>query len=1633
LNYKVFLVFLKDFLQFIGLILRQSLNVAKDKKRTLVVNKETETVANFFIKNFSQTKNEVQTENEVFYLNSPNKIFRNAHLQIQSTESRASAIETEVEVEIINSDPFTKFISKAKNPTIIIDWSAFTNKQILALNTILDKKPKFNSVNIPDNTTIISLVKDIPHDTSFSSRHQSCITSSADFGIANISNIADISNNVPTSKEYKTDNDNTDEQNQSQKIIDPEAAIGWRQKLFGFIKSYTISSAGFGSDSGIANISNKAPTSKEYKTDDDTVDEQNQSQKIIDLEGLPDWKQKLFGAIKLDGKNITWNKSDFSKQLEAGVSNFKIINLTKKAQKILKRDIEEAKASGTINYHGYLIKLPSNIKIDFEKKAFDFTKFNKTNNPELEQFAESKNFKIRTKNNVSHSSPELPNDIMLVNTKLFDQLLKRNSIDDNKNYHEVDGFIKEHQGQKLNLFITSSLSTEQSYSLLNEALKYNVALDLYLAPNITILSEINCDAITDENNNEPKIDSKKPQVIATNNPNELVEEILQDTSIYAVIDVEDYNYQQLFAETKYEKTADGYENFEEIFSEFYKKLAEGKKIILKGKFPNDLLLILHPILCSSDPKYSKIQDNLILIIEDSGITQNQSKYAPLEFLGDNGYLVKSYDLSNQKLAQSPFDFFEDTKEDSQNLDLEDSGTESKEFIEARKSKLNEMIQENPMVQMVGHSGVGKSQLMNELAKNDPDCEIYMGLPNIEDWANNNGGKKKILFIDESNIEDSHLTRFSPLKIFHDEQGNKKVRMLIDNEFCDLDKNHKVVFARNPHNYSSGRIIQKLFCDNKIPVMYLRDFTSPYIYEEILKKPIYDKCSDLVKSVIGEERFKNKCIELIGEYQEFNKKIRAKKDYNETDCETVRELQENLLLYIKDELSINHNELRDELTYKESKSETFISTAATEEVEKSLMDAIDIKKLKRKGHLGEVSAGLNGLIIEGDSGIGKTELIRAVFATKGIVDGSLDLEADESNPDQKYYKIDAATPPNKIKECIITAFENGDIIWIDELNSIINQEGLEKILNAALTGDHPIGKKDVTIKPGFMMVSSVNSYFLADSDGKAVDSGRDRISPAIKHRSTMLQAKSLREYEQKDLQKIAGHNVEIFLTKSGEPNDKNLIKYTSVIAETVAQTFKESIDGKSSILNLRDLNDVVAGVVEEARSVVNLQALDLRDMMLKFSGENDRYKKTCLATDIIQKLAINYTECEWSKDIKSEGKNPHDSEEILTPLFDSLFQSKIIINSTTDILNTDSKSKNSDKCSIIRLPITDNSEKSTNSLITKYQSVEQLEIEERLKEINNQNEINGKGVKDFEQTRSTEIEIPSTTDEFVVQFKRFNHNHLGLQKDSSDILLSEIKISDRKFTPTAFVVHSGDDKGGHYVAYIRKEDGWYKYDDLKSSAERVEDNNSIEAAQKQAYYVKYSDSEKVESLLPKNIRNSVPDNNGNRCYLNAALIFACSFESSLNMIQENLLGSDEERKTDSIVSKIKITDTAEFTLGLNDKKSGAINPTEQQHNNTISQARESFTFEYCDKKYQCESLDGNESFDIKEFNGETTLVDIDDDLKNDLRKALLKHPDLAHKTSQAFSGQGRVLTTNPAAKPKQANANKLDGQNQVFIG
>ena len=145
-----------------------------------------------------------------------------------------------------------------------------------------------------------------------------------------------------------------------------------------------------------------------------------------------------------------------------------------------------------------------------------------------------------------------------------------------------------------------------------------------------------------------------------------------------------------------------------------------------------------------------------------------------------------------------------------------------------------------------------------------------------------------------------------------------------------------------------------------------------------------------------------------------------------------------------------------------------------------------------------------------------------------------------------------------------------------MNTRIKEGGLEKTINALLTGQHPTNPQ---IKPqaGFMLIASVN---------KATNAGRSKISPAILYRMRPIKAESLSKYKAQDFEEIIG-NWEENEGKQKEEIEKEEISFTEKPNQTEIKEASEAIKKivetqPEKLKNLRELQKIILEVLRELK-------------------------------------------------------------------------------------------------------------------------------------------------------------------------------------------------------------------------------------------------------------------------------------------------------------------------------------------------------------------------------------------------------------------------------------------------------------------
>ncbi|WP_238400587.1 hypothetical protein [Legionella bononiensis] len=828
----------------------------------------------------------------------------------------------------------------------------------------------------------------------------------------------------------------------------------------------------------------------------------------VDLKGLPDWQETLFGPVLLNNNQLEWHKSEFVLALEDNNPQTLMINLSNipvDAKQQLNTLLQRAKAQGYLEYHHAKIPIPKQVLFQLDRTEFNF-----------------KNFQpVHLIRNIKSS--QVPPECQVINTELFDFLLTNKKVDQGQ-YQRIPGWLEQARGRTLTLFITSELSDNQWYCLLERAQFYQVELTLFCTKGVVIPNKIKV-------NQKPKPEPirgdffEEPLVYLSNQPKKC-KSADENTLCFAI---EDYNYQDLMTWVSYQYQNNQFTDFNEQTSDVLNALKQGKTVVLYGEFPSSILHALQPLILSQASQNDKPWPGQLILSIDKKCRPD------LRFLPK--HKVKSTEFIAKK-EQNPNVIYKELFDDS--MDLSDSTQKAERYLCDRLAVLIDAINNHPISAMMGKTGVGKTFLIRELNKKYPEhYQIYHELEHFEEFALDDSDKIKVLFLDEVNIANKHLTMLEPLK----EGGNPRV--LYKGRIYQLTDKHRIVCASNPLNYGGGRVTQKLFAEHDIPELHLEEMPAYYIYEHLLK-PIYHTITPYIKEV----DFKNKCLHFLTQYRQ--------NQLNKEHKMCVRNLQEWVVTFAMELLKHQPETfLKKKTSAVDTQVTDIVITDSMNALHKNLRRSIEIRKQRYLDRRDSVW-GLNGCLIEGRPGMGKTELIRYRLAKSGYTQAKPGEDAPKNT--LTYIKIDASLPDELKKTYIRQAFNQGQIVWLDEVNSILD-EGFEHWMNAFLSGFDPDTHHKAQI-PGFMLLVTANGIGLE---------GRSLIGPAFRGRLTQL---TMPEPTVKDLDMI----IETNLTDELEEKQRH------TMAQELFQLMK-----KNTHLTLREITPklkLISGIYRDSPQVEN---------------------------------------------------------------------------------------------------------------------------------------------------------------------------------------------------------------------------------------------------------------------------------------------------------------------------------------------------------------------------------------------------------------------------------------------------------------
>ncbi len=668
----------------------------------------------------------------------------------------------------------------------------------------------------------------------------------------------------------------------------------------------------------------------------------------------------------------------------------------------------------------------------------------------------------------------------------------------------LEGLIQAHAQGHLQVNFTGALSDDKWALFLSACQEHAIQLTVHCAPGIPLPEVLGVDLAQ-----APRTLSEwtgttlahTTIVVSTDYDTTAQQLTLQDKD-WQVIESSECGGDDLLIHIKAQVDAlSGTMRFEQKQQALLLALEQGKRVMLKGRFSAELVDSLAPFLLAR-LRNPHSQGQLVVLSEDDPFhylpaqqhqVSRQEKQNCLEhhFSAEEVQRVDEALLDQESLSllHARLSYQRVTQTDNawqglqglssgvvlQEFNAQNSTQIADEFEQQRLDAVNRMLTQAPYVFLTGLTAVGKSTFVEKNVNTEQDV-LYIGESLLSAWAKDASSKRKILFIDEANLSEREWSEFEGL--FNNPPG-----ILIEGHYYPLTSAHKVLFAGNPVNYGDERKLAPFFSRHGNALVF-ESMPQEFIYERILK-PIFTQS-------LFEAEVLSLCTPLLNIY----------KFLGECSTDTIlispRELQMMALLIVsyqqqypehEDTLAAQHyawylastlvpEQHREELDKQfKPKSELvrqenlrvtpqFLLTPSRQQISHHLNDVLALRQFRCTMALNEAQryGGLGGIILEGEPGIGKSELVLSTL----IAQGYQEVHHAQYLPQKPFYRMPVSMQLEDKKNLLLKAFHQGAVVIIDEINS---SPMMERLLNDLLMGKTPEGKRPE--QPGFLIIGTQN--------------------------------------------------------------------------------------------------------------------------------------------------------------------------------------------------------------------------------------------------------------------------------------------------------------------------------------------------------------------------------------------------------------------------------------------------------------------------------------------------------------------------------------------------------------------------------
>lgn len=411
------------------------------------------------------------------------------------------------------------------------------------------------------------------------------------------------------------------------------------------------------------------------------------------------------------------------------------------------------------------------------------------------------------------------------------------------------------------------------------------------------------------------------------------------------------------------------------------------------------------------------------------------------------------------------------------LDTIDNFYQSKPALIRHKNPIDqlEMLldQDLPLIILKGPPGVGKSHSIRQIQYIRSDIDVLEGLNSIEAWLTSpTEGKTKLLLLDEANMAQPGTWDFlTGLSL-------DRKTIFYKGKLHQLDNLHKIIAAVNPEDYP-GRY-QHAYFQHYGETLYFKPGDKQFLEQSIIGNILSAN-----KLNPKEAEFFYEIYELYIQHQPYRAiSIRDLVAFTSRVCALItKDIRASQALYLASicdfAFSISDPDKQKDFIKNvedlfNSKNVYFTSLPKVMSLEKFSEDFYLPTSRFLLAKLIEQSVILcdfactqpkntlvfkSGMLLEGDSGIGKSTLYLKILTNLGYTDNHLDAK-------KRFYHCSALD--TNVIEILTTAFHDGSKVILDELDL---NPGLEHCLNQFLSGVDLKG--ETANHPGFMLLASQN--------------------------------------------------------------------------------------------------------------------------------------------------------------------------------------------------------------------------------------------------------------------------------------------------------------------------------------------------------------------------------------------------------------------------------------------------------------------------------------------------------------------------------------------------------------------------------